>query len=380
MEGKVETKVGEPRQPKGEKAPKKQQQDNPKGANPNKPQQEKSTQKEKGAATTSQRSDQQQHIEKKQHDKKDDQKQNIPKETGALRKDQHQSQAPPSTVYKLNLFDHLPTKTPTEQPISIEGDQSIHPATIKLGIMYRTGVIKHDDDRVAALCATFSKIIEDYSTPPGKSLSWDLDKYIKIQIQHIVDSRQISVGMGNIIKYLRSAISCLPPDLTETEAKSRLTKTLKIVIEEKIVYARESIITHVLHLIKENDVILTHSSSPLLKQVLLAISSLVTYSLVIVDTRPLNDGVELLSAMSPYIKCTYTTLSGAATLMKDVTHVLLGASALLSNGTILAPAGSAMITAIAKAYRKPVIIVAETYKFSEKVQLDSIVYNELGQC
>ena len=44
MESKVETKVGEPRQPKGEKALKKQQQDNPKGANPNKPQQEKSTQ------------------------------------------------------------------------------------------------------------------------------------------------------------------------------------------------------------------------------------------------------------------------------------------------------------------------------------------------
>ena len=37
-----------------------------------------------------------------------------------------------------------------------------------------------------------------------------------------------------------------------------------------------------------------------------------------------------------------------------------------------------MVAALAKAQRVPVIVAAESYKFSEKVQLDSIVFNELG--
>jgi translation initiation factor eIF-2B subunit delta len=67
--------------------------------------------------------------------------------------------------------------------------------------------------------------------------------------------------------------------------------------------------------------------------------------------------------------------------MKDqeVTRVLLGASSLLSNGAMVGPAGTAMVAALAKARQIPVIVAAESYKFSEKVQLDSIVHNELGQ-
>ena len=56
----------------------------------------------------------------------------------------------------------------------------------------------------------------------------------------------------------------------------------------------------------------------------------------------------------------------------------LGASALLSNGTVYAPAGTGMIACLAKNKRVPVIFAAESYKFCEKVQLDSIVSNELG--
>lgn len=37
-----------------------------------------------------------------------------------------------------------------------------------------------------------------------------------------------------------------------------------------------------------------------------------------------------------------------------------------------------MVAALAKALQIPVIVASESYKFSEKVQLDSIVHNELG--
>lgn len=64
--------------------------------------------------------------------------------------------------------------------------------------------------------------------------------------------------------------------------------------------------------------------------------------------------------------------------MSDVTKVIIGASALLSNGAMLAPAGTAMVAALAQTRDVPVIVACEGYKFCEKVQVDAIVYNELG--
>lgn len=64
--------------------------------------------------------------------------------------------------------------------------------------------------------------------------------------------------------------------------------------------------------------------------------------------------------------------------MQDVSKVLLGASAVLSNGTVLSRAGCAVVAGAAAAAARPVIICCETYKFAERVLLDSITLNELG--
>lgn len=56
----------------------------------------------------------------------------------------------------------------------------------------------------------------------------------------------------------------------------------------------------------------------------------------------------------------------------------MGASGAMSNGTILARAGSASVAMVADAMQRPVIICCETLKFVDRVQLDSITYNELG--
>lgn len=82
---------------------------------------------------------------------------------------------------KLALFDHLPSKSLDRKPC-IQSDSSIHPAIVKLGSLYQTGVIQDDDDRAYALLVAFHNVIVDYTTPPNKSLSWDLDKHVKAQV------------------------------------------------------------------------------------------------------------------------------------------------------------------------------------------------------
>lgn len=63
---------------------------------------------------------------------------------------------------------------------------------------------------------------------------------------------------------------------------------------------------------------------------------------------------------------------------QEVSKVFLGASAVLSNGTVISRVGSAAVAMLAASRELPVIICCETYKFHERVQLDSITSNELG--
>jgi len=50
----------------------------------------------------------------------------------------------------------------------------------------------------------------------------------------------------------------------------------------------------------------------------------------------------------------------------------------LSNGAIIAQSGSAMVSCMAKKMQKPVVFFSETYKFSDKMNLDQINRNEIG--
>lgn len=62
-----------------------------------------------------------------------------------------------------------------------------------------------------------------------------------------------------------------------------------------------------------------------------------------------------------------------------MTKVLLGAHALLANGYVMSRVGTAQIALIAKTYNVPVLVCCETHKFSERVQTDAFVYNEIGK-
>jgi translation initiation factor eIF-2B subunit delta len=56
----------------------------------------------------------------------------------------------------------------------------------------------------------------------------------------------------------------------------------------------------------------------------------------------------------------------------------MGATSVLSNGAMIAKCGSAMVACMAKKLQKPVVVFSETYKFSDKMNLDSINRNEIG--
>ena len=63
----------------------------------------------------------------------------------------------------------------------------------------------------------------------------------------------------------------------------------------------------------------------------------------------------------------------------QVTKVFLGAHALLANGYVMSRVGTAQVALVAKSFNVPVLVCCETYKFSDRVQTDSFVFNEVGE-
>lgn len=158
-------------------------------------------------------------------------------------------------------------------------------------------------------------------------------------------------------------------------------------IEKIETYAHEQIETAAISIslklrekISDGDVILTFGCSSLIRRSLVeAKESSLKFRVIVVDSRPDFEGQKMLDSLTVQgISCTYVLINSVSFIMPEVTKVILGAHALLANGTVMSRVGTAQVCLIANAYNVPVLVCCETHKFSERVQTDSFVYNEIG--
>ena len=140
-------------------------------------------------------------------------------------------------------------------------------------------------------------------------------------------------------------------------------------------------------------------SSVVEKVLLEAHSSGRNFSVIVVDSRPMLEGMRsafpavcclqtdssgtgkrLLAVLSEAgIQCTYVLLPALGSVISEVSTVLVGAHSIHTNGAVYSRAGTALVAMMAKQHSVPVVVCCETYKFSESIQLDSFTKNELGE-
>lgn len=100
---------------------------------------------------------------------------------------------------------------------------------------------------------------------------------------------------------------------------------------------------------------------------------------IVVDSAPEYCGRSMVKRLAKHgIQCQYTLISMVSFLIGQVTKVFLPASYVLCNGALVAPMGSSMLGCIATKNKIPVVVVCETYKFEDRVNLDQINNNEQG--
>ena len=251
----------------------------------------------------------------------------------------------------------------------------------QVGLRYLAGGTSGDNARCIEMLRAFQEAIRDYSTPPEKALVRDLTAKISSYVSFFTECRPLSVSMGNAIRFVKTRIAKLPLSHSESEAKAALCSDIDRFINEKIILADKVIVGHAATKVRDGDVLLTYGSSCVVDMILLYAHDLgKQFRVVVIDSRPKLESQALLRRLlAKGLNCTYTHINGVSYVMHEVTRVLLGASAVLSNGTVNSMVGTACVAMVAHAFRVPVLICCEAYKFHERVQLDSICSNELGK-
>jgi len=286
---------------------------------------------------------------------------------------------------QVPLFAHLP-QYERETSLSLQvgfSAEELHPSIVKLGLMYAEGTISGSNARCVAMLNAFKQFITDYQHPSEEVFHLNLYNKIKPCIRFLIDCRPQSISMGNALRWLKMCIWKLPkkrPNITAEQAKQYLIEEIDTFIQERIVFADSVIAQHGVGRITDGDVILTYAKSHVVETIIKqAYDQGKKFRVIVLDSRPKLEGRELLRRLVKHgIKCSYMLINAVSYIMGEVTKVFLGAHSMLANGTVISRAGSALVGMIAHTNNVPLLVCCETYKFHERVQIDSICFNELG--
>jgi len=284
--------------------------------------------------------------------------------------------------------------------------QQFHPAILSLGMQYASGTIRGGNARAKAMLRAFQQVIRDYepsssgashSAAPARGRPPTARSGQKDDIRHDLDHRIIkpafqywttqcrphSVSMGNAFTFLKLAVAALDRDMSLQEVQEVLVETIDAYIQERIDLADGAISKHAASKIVDGDVILTYGCSNVVEVLLLEAArdkGVDSFRVIVVDSRPLLEGRALVGRLAEAgIECTYILLNALSyVMMREVTKVFLGASALMSDGSVLSRVGTAGVALMAHSNNVPVLVCCETYKISNRVQLESITGNEMG--
>ncbi|XP_076678442.1 eukaryotic translation initiation factor 2B subunit delta isoform X2 [Andrena cerasifolii] len=282
--------------------------------------------------------------------------------------------------HELNLFKHLYHERERANIVVPSVNSDIHPAILRLGVQYAEKVIVGSNARCVALLATVKQLIRDFERPPQVDFIRGLEASLQKSVAYLHFCRPVAVSMQNALRHLKWQMTQLPSALSDADAKSKLSSAIDTYILEQIQLAGKAISITIQTKISNGDVILTYSYSSLIHKILLdAHKADKQFRVIVVDGRPWLEGKEQLRRLAKDgIECSYILINALSYVMPEVSKVFLGAHAILANGAVMSRVGTAQVALMARAFNIPVLVACETHKSCERVQTDSIVYNELG--
>eukprot|EP01080_Neovahlkampfia_damariscottae_P006582 gene6582-10745_t len=287
------------------------------------------------------------------------------------------------------FFTHIDDFKPekNKKKLSINND-TVHPVIIKFAYKYADDRSYIGNSMAVEFLTAFKQVIMEFDAKDSgddEKVTYfqaykNLYESVNAMIGFIVEQRPLTTSLGNTITFFKNLLSQTDKNLSLVEAKEEICYAMDNFKRERIELSVREIVNHGVGVIKDGDSIMVFSCSEAVEQILISATNKgKKFKVIVVDSRPNHEGRKTLSNLSTAgIKCSFVSISAASYMMKETTKVLVGAASMLSNGFAVGRIGTASLALIANNFNIPFIICCETYKFSEKIYLDSSTNNELG--
>lgn len=258
-------------------------------------------------------------------------------------------------------------------------DENIHWAFEAFRKSVKNGNERESNGLCKEMLSAFRHFFLEYTNSGGRADRKDLEKKLEGLSTYLKSSRIITLGMETAIQYLKHRAMQIEPNIEVSKIREIMCEHIDQFINEKIEVPSSMIASSCANIIKSSDVVLVYGYSVTVTKALIeAASTGKVFRVIVVDSRTQLDGKKTLGLLAKAkIHCTYILISNVSYHMSEVSRVILGAEGIFNNCCLLNTVGTALICCIANAFRKPVLVCIESYKMSEKVQMDSLCDNVL---
>ena len=235
------------------------------------------------------------------------------------------------------------------------------------------GKIQGINELLMELHHTLISFLEIFTVDDGTSYKAALVESIQPQFSFLTSNGKhpLPLAAGNLIRQFRRHINTFSEDEDGLRVKNKLIEWLDMSLDLNFRLAEKEISDYTLSKLKTQTEknILTYGRCPVVEKIILdARDEGLNVHVYVVDDPAIRSGRILLENLNEAgIPCTYGFINSIGYLMEICNVVLLGCSAILSNGRVVAPRGSGLIALNAQLQNLPVLVAAKTCTFVDKV-------------
>ena len=198
----------------------------------------------------------------------------------------------------------------------------------------------------------------------------------------IRESKRLHEGILNALEEVDRLMQSEIEDYSLNTVQTAIANWIDKFIMDKIVYAQDEMVRLGVELLSKNreETIMVIGFNLVIERLCVqAREQGINLTVIVVDTCPSFSGRGLIKRLSAQnVPCIYTLIQGISALISRTTKLFIGASYVLGNGGVVSQMGTSMTAYLASQHKLPVIVFCESYKFTQRVNLDQIKNNEIG--
>ncbi|CAD5218475.1 unnamed protein product [Bursaphelenchus okinawaensis] len=261
-------------------------------------------------------------------------------------------------------------------PFLLSDEKNMHPVFGRLKAQSSAGDLYGIESVILEFLNCLAQFINEFNgEAKTKSYRDSLLQNLQPQLSCLTENghKHFPLALGNVIRQFKKFAGLLSEDITSDEFRDQAKEWLDDFYKANFTQATQAIVDFTIEKIYGLSAtsLLTFGWSPVVERILLVLTDKTSdnWDVGVVDSVPNGKALPLAKELSSRgIRCTYGLLNAVAEMTRTAHLVLLGGTAVLSNGSVLAPRGAGLVALAARARNIPVLMTVKSYQFIDKVR------------